>query len=125
MQVNADPLKVETIPVCRGCKRRAPWCNCGAADYADVPVERKPYDLLLAEERLILAASEAIEEIMEKAGVNRTELAKRCGVSKAAITGRLTGANLTLKSLAGMAHALGYRLEFTHAAVTEYGSNQK
>lgn len=32
--VNPEPLKAEPILVCRQCRMRAPWCSCGAADYA-------------------------------------------------------------------------------------------
>lgn len=34
LQVNADPLLAAPLAVCRQCNRRAPWCSCGAADYA-------------------------------------------------------------------------------------------
>lgn len=32
--VNPEPLKVVNVPSCRQCRKRAPWCSCGAMDYA-------------------------------------------------------------------------------------------
>jgi hypothetical protein len=64
LTVNPEPLRVESIPICRGCGKRAPWCSCGAMDYApsagvdpagddldrllrrlDMPGRRTPHDL--------------------------------------------------------------------------------
>jgi hypothetical protein len=35
LTVNADPLKVVKVATCRVCRKRAPWCSCGAMDYED------------------------------------------------------------------------------------------
>lgn len=65
------------------------------------------YDRLLAEERLILAATELVVEAMDRQGVTRKDLAARLGVTAGEITQRLSGTrNLTLRSFAAMLHAL-------------------
>lgn len=33
MAFNPEPLSAESIPTCQTCKKRAPWCSCGSADY--------------------------------------------------------------------------------------------
>lgn len=35
MNLNPEPLKAVRVLVCRGCRKRAPWCSCGEADYFD------------------------------------------------------------------------------------------
>ena len=53
-----------------------------------------------AQERCIVAITEAIGEAMERAGVNRTQLAERLGVTKGHVSNLLSGAhNMTLRSL--------------------------
>ncbi|HEY6415283.1 MAG TPA: helix-turn-helix transcriptional regulator [Acidimicrobiales bacterium] len=70
--------------------------------------------LELAQERLLLAASEAIVALMTEQGVKRTELARRLGMSKPHVTQLLDGRrNLTLKTLARMAYALGAELHLS------------
>ena len=69
--------------------------------------EDAEYVRLLAEERLMLAATELIAEAMERQGVNRKQLAEKLGVSQGEVTQRLSGTrNLTLRSLADMLHVL-------------------
>lgn len=64
----------------------------------------------LAQERLVIAATEAIYEGMERAGVTQQQLADKLGVSPSEISQRLSGRrNLTLKRFAEMLHALGVR----------------
>jgi len=61
----------------------------------------------LAVESLVLEAGELIARLMESRGVNRAELARRLGKSRAWVTQMLNGrANLTLKTLAEVAWAL-------------------
>jgi len=68
------------------------------------------YEALLEEERLILAATEAIHRLMGDEGVNRTELARRIGASKGHITQLLDGSrNMTLRTLSRMLRAVGHR----------------
>lgn len=33
LEINPDPLKIVSKPVCVSCRRTAPWCSCGKGDY--------------------------------------------------------------------------------------------
>jgi transcriptional regulator with XRE-family HTH domain len=62
---------------------------------------------LLAEERLIVAVTEAIAEAMERKGITKTTLAESLGCSKAHVSKLLGGSrNMTLRTLAAIAYAL-------------------
>lgn len=62
------------------------------------------------EERLILWTTEAIWKAMDDQGLTRAELAARLGTSRANVTQLLSGTrNMTLRSLAGLAHACRLR----------------
>lgn len=66
----------------------------------------------LAEERLVIAATELACEGLERRGVSRSWLADRLGVNLSEVSQRLSGRrNLTLRSLAAMLHELGFSLE--------------
>ncbi len=70
------------------------------------PEARRRYE----EERLILWTTEAICEAMEDRGLTRADIAGELGTSRANITQFLSGSrNMTLRSLAGLAHACGMR----------------
>lgn len=72
------------------------------------PEARRRYE----EERLILWTTEAICEAMEERGLNRAAVAGKLGTSRANVTQLLSGSrNMTLRSLAGLAHACGMRAE--------------
>lgn len=87
-------------------------------EFASDPVRRR----LFEREALALQASEMILELMEKEGVNKKELAKRIGVSKAHVTQVLSGSrNMTVHTLADLVFALGRRVELT--SVPFYGSD--
>ncbi|WP_330181865.1 helix-turn-helix domain-containing protein [Nocardia sp. NBC_01503] len=69
-------------------------------------------EALVAEERLVLAATEMVHEALNARGVSKKELADRLGVRPTEISQRLSGRrNLTLRSLAQMMHALGYGID--------------
>jgi plasmid maintenance system antidote protein VapI len=69
-------------------------------------------EALLAEERLVLSATEMVYEAMERAGVNKQELAEMLDVQPSEVSQRLSGRrNLTLRTLARMLHVLGKRAE--------------
>lgn len=71
-------------------------------------------EALLAEERLVLAATEAVHDAMAEKGVNRQKLAKLLNVRPSEISQRLSGKrNLTLRSLAQMLHVLGKEADLT------------
>lgn len=64
-------------------------------------------------ECLILEATEAISLAMEKAGVNKKELADLLNRSPAHVTKVLQGRNLTLRTIAHMLEVLGYEAKIT------------
>ena len=71
-------------------------------------------EAVLAEERLVLSATEAVEEALARAGKNKQQLAEMLKVRPTEISQRLSGRrNLTLCTLARMLHALGMRAELT------------
>lgn len=66
---------------------------------------------LLDEETLIVDATEAICAAMEEQGITRVELARRIGKTKGFVSHVLSGKrNMTLRTLARMAHALDIKL---------------
>ncbi|MGV0778744.1 helix-turn-helix domain-containing protein [Mycolicibacterium elephantis] len=69
-------------------------------------------EALLAEERLVLSATEMVHEAMAAADKNKQELAELLGVRPSEVSQRLSGRrNLTLRTLARMLHVLGFRVE--------------
>jgi hypothetical protein len=79
------------------------------------------YDCLVAQETLILEATEEVCRVMEPSedchpsqGVTRKELAKRLGCGKSHVTQLLSGErNLTLRTVADLASALGHKATIT------------
>jgi transcriptional regulator with XRE-family HTH domain len=70
-------------------------------------------DRLLAEERLIVDVTEVIAAEMAKKGMTKAALAKELGRSKAYVSQLLGGSrNMTLRTLAEIAHALDVQPEF-------------
>jgi transcriptional regulator with XRE-family HTH domain len=66
---------------------------------------------LLQEEELILDVTEALSEMLEREKVNKTVLAQKLGKTKGLISQILSGGrNLTLRTVADIADALGYRI---------------
>lgn len=64
-------------------------------------------DVEFLTEKVILDFTEQVVAYMEKRGINRAELAKRLGVSKAFITKLLNGnPNLTIKTMVSLAKTL-------------------
>jgi len=63
---------------------------------------------LLRQEELILEVTEALTAALDRANVTRTQLAERLGKSKGLVSQLLAGGrNLTLRTLADVADALG------------------
>ncbi len=85
-----------------------------------VPIELDAEDeRLLSQERFIVEATELICELLERDGVSRQELADRLGKTKGFVSQVLSGErNMTLRTLADLAHALGHRLHVTAASST-------
>ena len=66
---------------------------------------------LFEQEALIVEVTEAIWALMEEQALNKADLAVRLGVSRAHITQLLNGSrNMTLRTLADIAQALGVRV---------------
>ena len=66
----------------------------------------------IARERLLIRATEQINQALEDRGVTRAEMARRLGVAPSEITMRLRGTrNLTLATISDMLDALGYDVE--------------
>ena len=69
---------------------------------------------LLAQEELILEVTEIICDLLENEKISRKELADRLGKSKGFISQLLNGGrNLTLRTVADILHALGYKVTLT------------
>ena len=80
------------------------------------PEARRRYE----QERLILWTTEAICEAMEKRGVNHAAIAAKLGTSRANVTQLLSGSrNMTLRSLAALAHACDMRAEISLEKLTD------
>ena len=80
------------------------------------PEARRRYE----QERLILWTSEAICEAMEEQGLDRAAVAGKLGTSRANVTQLLSGSrNMTLRSLAGLAHACDMRAEISFEKLTD------
>lgn len=68
----------------------------------------------LAEERLVLSATEMVYEALEHTGHSKKFLAGKLGVSRSEVSQRLNGKrNLTLRTLAAMLHQLGMKAELS------------
>lgn len=69
----------------------------------------KDYDLLLAEESLILDAQMTVQRILNEKGITQAELARRLGVGESYISQMLSDSarNLTLRTVARVMTALG------------------
>lgn len=76
------------------------------------------YSVLLAQQRLILEATELIVELLEKREVTRADLARKLGTSSGNITQLLDGRNMTLGTLAEVAHVLGAKVELVWEEVS-------
>ncbi|MEE8585278.1 MAG: helix-turn-helix transcriptional regulator [Acidobacteriota bacterium] len=77
---------------------------------------------LLRQEELILDATEGLASLMERQGITKADLARRLGRSRGYITQILAGSrNFTLRTLAEVANALGYRVHLSFDADPEEG----
>ncbi len=73
---------------------------------------------LLAQETLILDATEAVCEWLAAEGLSRADLAERLGRSPAYVSQLLNGSrNMTLRTLADMAHALNREVQVSSRRV--------
>lgn len=71
-------------------------------------------EVQVEEDLLVFTAAELISRLMEERDVNKKQLAERLGKSRPFITQLLSGGrNLTLRTIARVAYALGYRLRLS------------
>lgn len=72
------------------------------------------------EERLVAEATDTLAALVEEAGLSQRELAARLGVSEGRISHILSGGtNLTLRSLAALAWALGVEFKLCPQAMRD------
>jgi transcriptional regulator with XRE-family HTH domain len=90
------------------------WLERQIAD----PEARRVYE----EERLVLEANEALLEAMEETQISRAQLADFIGASRAHVSQLLSGTrNLTLRTLARLACALGKQVDIRLTALEDMG----
>jgi transcriptional regulator with XRE-family HTH domain len=77
------------------------------------PASANPeYRRLVEQETLIADAQELVCELLERVEMSRQELARRLGKTKGYVSQLLSGErNMTLRTLADLAYATGYRVE--------------
>lgn len=81
-------------------------------DYEEFEASSSENRLLLREEEFILEVTELLCEILRKEGISKVELARRLGRTKGFVTQILSGGrNLTLRTVADVVDALGYKIE--------------
>jgi transcriptional regulator with XRE-family HTH domain len=80
----------------------------------DKYLEDPEFAKLMAQGDLIMEVTETLCELLEKEKVTRKELAYRLGKTKGFISQLLNGGrNLTLRTVADILHALGYKVSLT------------
>lgn len=79
-----------------------------------------------AEENLLIDYQFLLQEKMSQKGVSQSDLAQRAGISKARLSQIMSdNANPTVKTFAGLFHALGERVHVSSAPVDEVEEIQK
>lgn len=75
--------------------------------YFNQLLDNKQGRKFLAEEELVTCVTERVFELLEEEGITQAELARRLNVKPPRISRMLSGnSNITLKTLAGIGHAL-------------------
>ena len=78
----------------------------------EVLMQDPEYRRLYAIEGLVTDAAEFVSRLMEEQGVNKAELARRLGKSRAWVTRLLSGsANMTMRTFAELVYALGAEVQ--------------
>ena len=76
------------------------------------------------QQELIVDVTEAIYKIMDEKNISKADLAKKAGLSKSRITKLLdVSSNITLRSIADIAHALGVKPKVYIDAKDSYYAN--
>jgi len=80
----------------------------------EVLMQDPEYRRLYAIEGLVTDTAEFVSRLMEEQGVNKAELARRLGKSRAWMTRLLSGsANMTMRTFAELVYALGAEAQIT------------
>ncbi len=78
----------------------------------EILMQDPEYRKLYAVEGLVTDAAEFVARLMEEQGVNKAELARRLGKSRAWVTRLLSGsANMTMRTFAELVYALGAEVQ--------------
>ena len=78
----------------------------------EILMESPEYRRLYAIEGLVTDAAELVARLMQEQGINKAELARRLGKSRAWVTQLLNGkANMTMRTLAELAYVLGAEVD--------------
>lgn len=81
---------------------------------------------VVAQEMFISQAAKMLIDLMKEKNVSRAELARRIGKSPSFITQALGGTrNMTLRTIADFAYALGCELKIERADTTELGGEME
>ena len=72
---------------------------------------KKEFERLVRRESLHLSATELIVGCMQDLGISRPELSRRMGRNKTYVANILNRSNMTLKTLADLATAMGVEFE--------------
>jgi transcriptional regulator with XRE-family HTH domain len=82
------------------------------SEYQDFETSSPENRRLQRREKLLVEVTEAIAKVLNEEGISQTELARRLGTTKGYVSQLLNGGrNLTLKTLADVADALGCVIE--------------
>lgn len=73
-------------------------------------LDQTQYELLKERKRLIFAVTDELQRALDKAGISRSELARRLDKTPGFITQTFSGKNLTLTTIADTCTALGFRV---------------
>jgi transcriptional regulator with XRE-family HTH domain len=88
----------------------------------DEYMEDKEFARLMAQEDLIIDATENILEILNRENLSRSKLANIMGKTRGYISQRLNGRrNITLRSLSDIAYYLGYYVDIVFKRKIEQG----
>ena len=79
-----------------------------AKSYLDSLMDDEEFRIRLAEEMLLLDATEKIAQAMSRKQMKAAELAEKMGVRQGYLHNLLCGRYLTIRSLARVLHHLGY-----------------
>jgi AraC-like DNA-binding protein len=82
---------------------------------------REKHELLMAQTRALINASNIINDAMNSWSKSQKELSQHLGLSKGYVSRLLSGTeNISLKNFAGVLHMLGYELNMSAEKIKSY-----